>query len=624
MSVNESEGAEAAVSDEQLELAQHIAALSETPERGKLPKGAQPRDVPEPFEAEDIDFTTESWLDRIVQVQAWLWLDAPLKPNASPADLAESLFRGLANEGADDCFKRTETGVRVTSTGYRTLIDRASLAVQNREYFVERIEDLDDYAAASKEWLDRWQDGDTFGGSTTGHVNATVETWHIYTIRNCAQENSLELNPSYQRDVVWTNGESQKLIESILKGIPLPSVILSMPPGKEHYEIVDGKQRLTSILRFIGKHPKALAAVRDLAPEEDRALFETDYPQFFTKYLRGRKELTPYLPFKIKIKPGEALHHLDGLYYCKALNKKVQLGDKVVTVRHLFEGPTSPYKLPMIVYQDTDIRTIHEVFGLYNKQGKHLNAEELRNATYHELGMTRLLIVLSGDRSDDAAHLAPFLVDADTERLSEVSELLTNLCFGTARFKRTKVLSWALAIMMQAPPRKDGTYATPSTAKHIDAMLDALISDPGRLMNQPKNLAWLATTVLDAIELHADHKEAWANRFRNKKGLASKWEELPVVASLITTILLVIDDQGELLADHLPQIRKLTESIPPLEGAQNSTQWGWVAGSVLQVLEQLGTDLDGLGAKCASKLGHDCLPILQAIDAAFPAARKAD
>ena len=180
--------------------------------------------------------------------------------------------------------------------------------------------------------------------------------------------------------------------------IALWFVILSQPPGEEHYEIVDGKQRLTSILRFIGKHPKALEAVREFAPEDDRALFETDYPRFFRKYLRGRKELTPYLPFKIKIKPGDSLHHLDGKYYFQALEEKVHVGDRLITVRQLFTGTTSPYKLPMIVYQDTDIRTIHQVFGIYNKQGKHLNAEELRNAAYHGVQMTRLLIVLGNWR----------------------------------------------------------------------------------------------------------------------------------------------------------------------------------------------------------------------------------
>ena len=43
------------------------------------------------------------------------------------------------------------------------------------------------------------------------------------------------------------------------------------------------------------------------------------------------------------------------------------------------------YKFPVIIYKKVTSEQIHEVFSLYNKQGKHLNAEEIRNALYHHL-----------------------------------------------------------------------------------------------------------------------------------------------------------------------------------------------------------------------------------------------
>ncbi len=48
--------------------------------------------------------------------------------------------------------------------------------------------------------------------------------------------------------------------------------------------MVDGKQRLTAILRFIGAHPKALTKVKQESerhPQFDlETLFHTNYPKF--------------------------------------------------------------------------------------------------------------------------------------------------------------------------------------------------------------------------------------------------------------------------------------------------------------------------------------------------------
>ena len=40
-------------------------------------------------------------------------------------------------------------------------------------------------------------------------------------------EGDIELNPDYQRDYVYSEKRASKLIESILMGIPIPTVYLS-------------------------------------------------------------------------------------------------------------------------------------------------------------------------------------------------------------------------------------------------------------------------------------------------------------------------------------------------------------------------------------------------------------
>jgi Uncharacterized conserved protein len=72
----------------------------------------------------------------------------------------------------------------------------------------------------------------------------TVYGWHV--------ENKIFVNRRYQRKLVWTKKEKQKLIESILKRYPIPATLIAEREGHPStYEIIDGLQRLHSIISFI-------------------------------------------------------------------------------------------------------------------------------------------------------------------------------------------------------------------------------------------------------------------------------------------------------------------------------------------------------------------------------------
>ncbi|MCA7023371.1 MULTISPECIES: DUF262 domain-containing protein [Stenotrophomonas] len=62
----------------------------------------------------------------------------------------------------------------------------------------------------------------------------------------------LIVNRRYQRKLVWTLEEKQRLIESILKKYPIPAVLVAERDGAlGSYEIIDGLQRLHAIFSFI-------------------------------------------------------------------------------------------------------------------------------------------------------------------------------------------------------------------------------------------------------------------------------------------------------------------------------------------------------------------------------------
>ncbi len=65
---------------------------------------------------------------------------------------------------------------------------------------------------------------------------------------------NLLVNRKYQRKLIWSVDEKEKLIGSILNGYPIPLILLAERPqvhGSGKYEIVDGMQRLNAICGFI-------------------------------------------------------------------------------------------------------------------------------------------------------------------------------------------------------------------------------------------------------------------------------------------------------------------------------------------------------------------------------------
>lgn len=66
-------------------------------------------------------------------------------------------------------------------------------------------------------------------------------------------EDSLVLEPDFQRSYVWPRKKKIQLIESILLGIPLPSFYFSEDMNS-NLLVVDGKQRLNAIIGFINNN----------------------------------------------------------------------------------------------------------------------------------------------------------------------------------------------------------------------------------------------------------------------------------------------------------------------------------------------------------------------------------
>ena len=80
--------------------------------------------------------------------------------------------------------------------------------------------------------------------SIVPRVMTVTEAYRHYRSGN------LLVNRKYQRKLIWSVEEKEKLIGSILKGYPIPLILLAELPqvhGSGKYEFLDGMQRLNAI-----------------------------------------------------------------------------------------------------------------------------------------------------------------------------------------------------------------------------------------------------------------------------------------------------------------------------------------------------------------------------------------
>ncbi|NMM26275.1 MAG: DUF262 domain-containing protein [Glaciimonas sp.] len=68
-------------------------------------------------------------------------------------------------------------------------------------------------------------------------------------------DGTLEISPKFQRRAVWLEKERSLLIETLLNQLPFPEIYVHVETnaetGKQTYAVVDGQQRVTSILKFL-------------------------------------------------------------------------------------------------------------------------------------------------------------------------------------------------------------------------------------------------------------------------------------------------------------------------------------------------------------------------------------
>lgn len=118
------------------------------------------------------------------------------------------------------------------------------------------------------------------------HTKTVQELFYLY------ENGHLNLQPGFQRQSVWTLTDRRRLIDSIARGYPLPSIFLYQQTKEGHhvYDVIDGKQRIESLLMFAGLMKGRFEAKVQLPGEDEpdwadwKALVKKHHQHLVTGY----------------------------------------------------------------------------------------------------------------------------------------------------------------------------------------------------------------------------------------------------------------------------------------------------------------------------------------------------
>ncbi len=165
------------------------------------------------------------------------------------------------------------------------------------------------------------------------------QTWSIREIYQKIIKEDLILNPDYQRNVVWEKSKQTSFIESLFMEIMIPPIYVVEVPSDsildpKKYEVVDGKQRLTTIKHFI----------------TNELILDKKHLEYYSDLYGGKNFSTIYSEYSEKV--NQVLSSILDIY---------------------------------VITSNSPEETKYDIFSRLNKGSEPLKVNEIRKAIYQSL-----------------------------------------------------------------------------------------------------------------------------------------------------------------------------------------------------------------------------------------------
>lgn len=138
----------------------------------------------------------------------------------------------------------------------------------------------------------------------------------------------INLEPGFQRRSVWTLSDRRRLIQSIVAGYPVPSIFLYRRShnGRLVYDVIDGKQRLETILMFTGLG-RFRRDVFDVKLDFGNGLAWCDWAEIKRRHKDARAALLSYKLQTVEV-TGDLSQIIDLFVRINATGKRLTSGEK--------------------------------------------------------------------------------------------------------------------------------------------------------------------------------------------------------------------------------------------------------------------------------------------------------
>lgn len=207
-------------------------------------------------------------------------------------------------------------------------------------------------------------------------------------LRSCADlhrmhaSGKLEIQPDFQRDVVWKIDEQARFIDSLVKQLPIPSMCFSLDATSKTWKVIDGLQRMHTITSFLGSAEWRIAPTDDIHP-----------------LLKGKKN--------VQLRGGSEEEQ-------KLYASVEDISIPITVIRCDYGNPSH-------------MRYLFTIFNRLNSGGVRLNNQEIRNCIYSGQFNDMLKSV---DRSYKPWHLVQRRIWGKMDRFRSVEILLRMLAFS--------------------------------------------------------------------------------------------------------------------------------------------------------------------------------------------------
>lgn len=91
-------------------------------------------------------------------------------------------------------------------------------------------------------------------------------------LRSCAdlyrmsKQRILNIQPNFQRDIVWKGPDQTRFIDSLIKELPIPSMCFASDNKAQKWIVIDGLQRISTIVRYLEGGDWELSKLEDIDP----------------------------------------------------------------------------------------------------------------------------------------------------------------------------------------------------------------------------------------------------------------------------------------------------------------------------------------------------------------------